>query len=203
LRKKDWELTPEAFNGLLARFDPDAERAGRRYELIRSEVIKFFECRGCFTPRDLADETINRVARKITEGENIEPGAIQSYFYGVARNVFREYVRSPERETPHVEAMHPSEHPSVNPVDLNLRRADRARLEQRLECLESCVAQLSPETRSLIISYYEGEEGVKIANRKRMAEALGIPLNTLRIRIHRIREKLERCVVMCLNATGE
>ena len=33
--KKDWVLTQDAFDVLLARLDPDAERAGRRYEEIR------------------------------------------------------------------------------------------------------------------------------------------------------------------------
>jgi hypothetical protein len=50
----------------------------------------------------------------------------------------------------------------------------------------------------MILSYYEGKERVKIENRKRMAETLGVPMNSLRIRVHRIREKLENCLVNCL-----
>ena len=199
LRKKGWELDKEALNGLLARLDADRQRAGEKYELIRAQLIKFFECRGCVSPRDLADETINRVARKIMEGEQIHPDALAGYFYGVARNVFREHLRSLEREAPLLDDLPPSEHPSTDPIELGQRQTERLNLERRLECLESCVKHLPPEHRTLIISYYEGEERVKIENRRRMAQALGIPINILRIRVHRIREKLERCVIGCLN----
>jgi DNA-directed RNA polymerase specialized sigma24 family protein len=50
---------------------------------------------------------------------------------------------------------------------------------------------LSAQNRELIIKYYQGEKGNKIKNRKDLAESLGIPPNALRIRVHRIREKLE------------
>jgi RNA polymerase sigma factor (sigma-70 family) len=199
LQKIDRNVAPEALNQLLSRLDSDPEQAGERYEFIHSELVKYFECRGCFTPRDLADETINRVARKIMEGEEISSEAFSSYFYGVARNVLREYVRSPERKTSSIDSLPISEHPLENPSELALRRLEKRKLEQRLECLESCIKELPPETQRLIISYYEGEEGVKIDNRKQLAEELGIPLNNLRIRIHRVREKLEKCVINCLN----
>ena len=64
-RKKDWILTPEAFARLLAALDPDRERAGLRYENIRRKLIEFFEARGSNSPADNADETINRVARRL------------------------------------------------------------------------------------------------------------------------------------------
>ena len=51
--------------------------------------------------------------------------------------------------------------------------------------------------RKLILSYYEGA-ATKIENRKQMAESLGISVNGLRIRVHRIREKLEKCITACL-----
>src|SRR5262249_39699376 len=62
---KDWELTPEAFSKLLAELSPDPEVAGEKYEELRGQLIKFFEWRGSFFPDQRADETLNRVARKI------------------------------------------------------------------------------------------------------------------------------------------
>lgn len=49
-----------------------------------------------------------------------------------------------------------------------------------------------------MLSYYEGKQGARIANRKRIAEELGMPMNGLRIRVHRVREKLEMCLINCL-----
>src|SRR5262249_34915539 len=70
--RKEWELTPEAFSKLLAELTPDPEVAGEKYEDLRGQLIKFFEWRGLLFPDQHADETLNRVARKIDEGERVE-----------------------------------------------------------------------------------------------------------------------------------
>ncbi|HUA58481.1 MAG TPA: hypothetical protein VML19_06995 [Verrucomicrobiae bacterium] len=44
---------------------------------------------------------------------------------------------------------------------------------------------------------------MKIDARKRLADALGIPLNILRTRICRIRSALETCVSACLGGPAE
>jgi len=90
------ELSQSAFDRLLAQLDPDAQRAGEKYQTVQRSLAKFFECRGCATPFELADETLNRVARRLEEGETIYAGEFASYAYGVARNVLREHARGPE-----------------------------------------------------------------------------------------------------------
>ena len=72
--------------------------------------------------------------------------------------------------------------------------SERNQPRTTLACLEYCLQQLSAENRRIIINYYQGEKGERIKNRKLMAEQLGIPANALRIRVHRIREKLEQSV---------
>jgi hypothetical protein len=49
------------------------------------------EWRGCPTPDDYADETINRCARKITDGEEIRD--VATYCIGVARMLLRDEPR--------------------------------------------------------------------------------------------------------------
>ncbi|MGA9767404.1 MAG: RNA polymerase sigma factor [Blastocatellia bacterium] len=161
---------------------------------MRKKLVKYFEGRGCFPPNDLTDETINRVARKISEGQEIHQNAFVAYFYGVARNVYREQLRNPERNILALEALPYPQHP-VAPMPKHLEVNIN---EQRIECLGKCLKGLPPETRALVVSYYEGEEAVKIKNRKQMAEAMGISLNNLRIRSHRIREQLENCIMDCI-----
>jgi len=202
-RKKDWVMNQAAFDRLLAQFDPDPERAGERYEVMRQGIIRFFECRGGISPPDLADETINRVAYKLMEGEEIHPGAGAAYFYGVARNVLREHLRSREAQSAPLDDLPPHQQPTVNPHTIMHHHQAQVTMEQQMKCLEKCVAALPPETRGLILAYYEGEEGVKIKNRKRLAEIFEISLGRLRLRIHRIREKLETCVTGCLKQAGE
>ena len=198
-----WELDKETFDKLLATLDSDIQRAGEKYEHIRRGIVKYFECRGCVPSLELADETINRVARKAAAGAEIHKESVTSYFYGVARNVFHEHLRSPDRDQPPVESLPPHRHPFEMPPELNERRAEEIDLEAQLACLDACAELLPPETRKMILSYYDGKQRARIENRRRLAEGLGVPMNSLRIRVHRIREKLEGCLVNCLAQSGD
>jgi len=199
IRKIEWVINEAAFSRLLALFDADAERAGEKYELMRSKLIKFFRGRGSRTPHELTDEVMNRLARRVDVGEEIRTETLAEYFYGVAHNVLRESLRNPETTFPSLETLPPSEHPKENPAQLSEQIQAKQEAERRLACLESCVEKLPLETRQLVISYYEEEKGAKIGNRRRLAEAMGVPMNALRIRVHRIRAKLEKCVTECLS----
>src|SRR5262249_12788666 len=143
--------------------------------------------RGTTFPEAEADETINRVAKKIEEGEEIKN--LDAYFYGVARLVFAESLRKREREQ---EAIRQVPLAAVSFTDDD---SDSAR---RRVCLAHCLRRLPEESRDLIIEYYQHEQGKKIEQRKDLASRLGIPLNALRIRTHRIRTSLEMCVNECM-----
>jgi RNA polymerase sigma factor (sigma-70 family) len=192
LRKKIWVLTREAFDLLLLSLDADREVAARKYELIRAKLLKYFECRGCSLPEDLTDDTINRVARRLYEGQRIWTSEPASYFYGIARNVLKEYWASPEREFARLDALPPLAHPQTATLNSTEGKSDTLQIERRLDQLAVCLAQLPAESRALILDYYEGEKSERICRRKQMAERLGIPQNSLRIRVHRIRERLQR-----------
>jgi hypothetical protein len=84
---KNWALTQESFDSLLAWLHPDREQAGERYESIRCSLIRFFSARGFSNPEELADETIDRVARKIDELVPSYSGDPATYFFAVARLV--------------------------------------------------------------------------------------------------------------------
>jgi DNA-directed RNA polymerase specialized sigma24 family protein len=70
--------------------------------------------------------------------------------------------------------------------------------ESRLACLRNCLQTLSTDNRELILQYYQGEKGEKIQNRKKLMDRLGIPVNTLRMRALRLRERLQSCVEECV-----
>ena len=178
--------------------DSDINRAGEKYEHLRCGIVKYFQSRGCIPAVDLADDTINRVARKLAQGAEIGDESFASYFYGVARNVFHEHLRSPDRNPVPVDSLPPHQHPAGNPIELIERRDEYNKLEAQLACLDACAESLPPETRKMILSYYEGKQRARIENRRRLAEGLGVPMNSLRIRVHRIREKLETCLLNCL-----
>jgi RNA polymerase sigma factor (sigma-70 family) len=201
--KKRWELTQAAFDKLLAHLDADVERAAHQYEVMRNGIMRFFECRGVHTPADLTDETINRVARKILEGTTIQADSVAAYFYGVARNVLREHQRSPEAAVFSVGEEILPHHLVHDPDEIARRQASQSAQERQFDCLQKCVEQLPPETRRLIFAYYEGEEAVKIANRKQLSELFAISVSGLRLRAHRIRRRLEACVLNCCGKAAE
>lgn len=178
---KEWVLTQESFDKLLAWLDPNRDLAGNKYEDIRRRLIKIFTCRGCAEAETLADETINRVTRKLPEVAEGYTGDPALYFYGVAHKIHLEYLR--RKQTP-VPPPPPSE--------------DSDEIEREYECLEQCLQQLTPDTRELVLQYYQEEKQAKINHRKLLAEQLGIALNALRIRAHRIRLNLQQCVQSCL-----
>src|SRR5688572_13300970 len=179
-----WVLTEDSLDQLLALLDADRERAGNQYEIIRRKLLKFFEWRGAASPEELTDETINRVARKIEAGEVIRN--LPAYVGGVARLVWLESVKERERERVAFEQL-----PQASAADAGLAN-------RRLECFEFCLAGLPPKSRELIVDYHREEKAAKIKLRKQLSEKLGIPLNALRIRAHRIRAELEQCVADCL-----
>jgi len=182
-----WILTQQAFDRLLASLSPDREEAGKQYEIIRLKLVRFFEWRSSGSPEDHADETINRVARKISEGETITN--LNGYCYGVAKLVFMEVLKEQERLR------------SVSrgiPTTIQAPQLEDDRSNRRLRCFDRCLDRLPPESRNLIVEYYQEERRAKIELRKQLAERLSIPLNALRIRAHRVRISLEECVTECL-----
>jgi len=184
--RRKWVLTQEAFDRLLASLDSDRESAGRKYLEMRGALIRLFEWRGCPFPEDHADETINRVARRISEGEEIRDPA--KYSVGVARMLLLEIYKERAKERGALSEMASSE----------AAQYEFEALEPRVECLGRCLQSLSPDNRELILQYYQGEKGEKIETRKRLTDRFKVPINTLRMRALRLREKLQVCVEDCL-----
>jgi RNA polymerase sigma factor (sigma-70 family) len=193
-----WILTGEALDKLLSYLDPVRDEAGSKYEKIRRGLVKFFDWRGCTHSEDLADETINRVAKSLDEGKEVWAKEPAAYFHGFAQNVLRE--QWDKKRPADLEDIPEYRHPAAK-TDAPFQAQTDAEQDRVYNCLDRCTYTLPADHRDLIVNYYHGETSVKIAKRKELASSLGIPLNALRIRAHRIREKLETCVTQCV--TGE
>lgn len=60
--------------------------------------------------------------------------------------------------------------------------------ESRLRAMHACIQQLNPKDRSIILLVLEQEPYPEIAS------ILGISENNLRVKIHRVKDKLSKCV---------
>ena len=190
--KKEWVISQEAFDAMLDWLDADRERAGNKYEAIRLRLIKIYTCRGCQAAEELADETINRVIARIVEIADGYRGDPALYFYGVAQKVFLENSRKEHGPQAHV----PLDYAAVSLSTQGVALVEDFEPEYR--CLEQCLERLLPENRDLVVRYYQQERQAKIDHRKMLASELGIAVNALRLRAHRIRLTLQRCVMDCL-----
>jgi DNA-directed RNA polymerase specialized sigma24 family protein len=196
LSGKDSEgLTQKAFDKLLLRLDPDRIQAAKKYEEIRRQLMKFFEWNDCLCPAELADETINRVARKIEEGQDVQN--LKAYFSAIAKHVLQEYWRALKREPVSLEALSISQGSSDGSRELQTSLARQDHDSVRLECMGRCMKMLSPEERQLIMAYERGEKGARIRNRERLAKRFKMSSNALRLRVFRIKQRLEVCYREC------
>jgi len=192
-RSGSHNLTREDLDGFLARLDPDRQRAAEKYKSLRRKLAKLFECRRAPCAEDLADETIDRVVRKLNQ---IDIHDVSIYVFGVAQNVLRESLRATTKNVSLDEL--PAGVLTVNPIEDEKRRSEEHDLATRLECLDQCMRFLPAAERSLVIGYYEKRKSENIRHRREMAEQRGTSLGNLRVQAHRIRGKLAACVARCL-----
>lgn len=177
-------ITHDSFEALLSWLGTTRDEGAQKYETIRARLIRIFMNKGCMDPEDLADTTINRVIGRLSAITPEYEGDPTNYFCGVARLVYFESRRRKEL-TIDREAITPA-------FDLGLNQAK--------QCLRSCLAQLPQQQQILVLDYHVDEKSEKIKSRQQLASELGLTVNALRIRVHRIRISLEQCVKKCMAA---
>ena len=189
--RDEYVVKEENFQILLDWLDRDRETAGQKYESIRRALIRIFAARGCHEAETLADRTIDRVAEK---APSVVPGYVGEpalYFYGVAHKMMLEWLRVQERagRPLRAETVVASSPPEI-------------KNEAEFACLESCLGELPPRSRELILDYYAEDKRAKIIRRKKLADDLGITTSALQIRVSRIRSRLHGCIAKCLVKKG-
>jgi DNA-directed RNA polymerase specialized sigma24 family protein len=187
--RNKWALTPEAFDLLLSWLHPDREQAGLKYEEIRAKLIKRFKHLGCDEPEELANRTMDRVARILPEVIETYQGEPEPYFFSVDYYVYKEYLRKPIMQS--LAAMSFRE-PATTDIE------EMSEKELLDSCLKHCLDQMEPESSEMILEYYRGNRQVKIQARKALAKRMGITLAALRLRAQRARSTLKKCILDCM-----
>ena len=184
--KKDRKLTGPEFDKFLYWLDRDRAEAAEQYEETRRLLIKLFMRWGCTEAEEQTDEAIDRVIRRVQEMADTYVGERKPYLVAVARNVFREWLVLRRRTEPlPLDPPNPGPGPDDQPMH---------------DCLEQCLDHLSDEDRFLVLDFYKEDKQAKIDHRKELAGKMGIGTNALRIRVHRIRVKLHKCIEDCLKS---
>ena len=192
--KRHWNPTPQAFAQLLAWLDEGTDSGGERYLATRRRLVSYFTRKNCRTPDDLADETLNRVARRLEEEGGITEAPPAQFCYITARFVFLEHLRSFDRKVGDLTG--PDGSPRIEPATAPDFETEATNAE--MNCLERCLQQLADGDRDLLLGYYSGDGRARIDGRKALAGRLEMTVNALTIKASRLRAKLEGCVRACV-----
>ncbi len=184
-------LPVTGLNEFLRTLDADRDAASEKYLRLRERLERFFEWRNCENIEELTDIVFDRTAKKIADGEKLVN--VEAYCVSVAKFVLLENRREAfrtkdldENSSNMIESR--NENGSEKNSDLN---------DTRYRCLDSCLSEFPGNDRKLIINYFDTDEKTMISTRKRLAQACGITLNSLRIRVCRLKSKLETCTKKC------
>lgn len=183
-------IPPQSFEEILAWLDPDPEVAANLYLQLREDLENIFRWRGCSDPEGLTDEVFDRVAKKVHEVRPTYQGDPRLYFRAVANNLVKENLKKAKTQV----SLEDVDLPQPTATD-SVEEEDAAEMD---ECLQSCLQELSADNRELILGYYAKERQAKIDHRSELAQRLGISVQTLRVRVHRVRISLHECVERCL-----
>jgi hypothetical protein len=168
-------LTRDAWNQLLRALDPDAALAASRYEQLRRHLIALYRARDLPCPEDLADQVLDHVASRLVHGA-LGKADLAPYVRVVARQIADDAESLCTRERP----PDPSALPQL-PAWL-----DDDPLSRLCRCLEA----LPRSERRTLLEYQTGIGYERIRRRKALAAELGIPMNALRVRVHRLRARV-------------
>lgn len=179
-------MTPDDFEDLMLWLDPDPDgtglpnrdRGAEKYEKIRRRIIRIYcNRRSSLRAEEIADEALKRVGPKVRKLKLTYQGDPALYIYGIAKRVFQEICREDDFVIPPLP-------PDDDPEEVELKHA----------WLEHCLETLKPQSRELILCFYQGQKREKIDNRKRLASKLGITGRALSLRVLQIRRKLFDCM---------
>ena len=167
----------------LQKFSAALERAGVEYSSLHRTQTAYFAARGCGADSDaLADVTLDRIARKIDRGEKVRN--FFTYARAFANLVYKEYLKDRKKfmEAARELAYLRGEIVQEIEEEPDLRR----------RCQKSCLGELSKQNRELMTDYY-----VRGVASSVLAEELGLLIETLRTRIHRLKLRLKKCLEDC------
>jgi DNA-directed RNA polymerase specialized sigma24 family protein len=191
------EANPQDFQRLLRRLSSDPTQAWQDYDTLRQKLVMFFEHHYRFRAEELAEEVLDRIAKK---SESYEITNVAEFAFGVARNLRKEAFRNNQLMQTADVAPDECLGLEAQPEDNIIRKIDSQR---KLECFLTCMRRLDAGDRKLLFQYYPMENDGLEERRLRLAEKHQVTMSTLRTRMARLRDKLEECFENCWGGRKE
>jgi DNA-directed RNA polymerase specialized sigma24 family protein len=172
-------LTSESLSLLLGALD---DRDGSQYERLRTKLIFFFTRRLLAVPEDLADEVLDRLAQRLTQGTDLK--SIQAFALGIARHVAQEQ----RARNVHVQGVDPTFWDNV--PALPATQSDEVEIAR----MERCLNTLSRAESDLLRGYYLVSGQKLIEARRHLSETMKISSTALRQRVFLARQRMRECM---------
>src|SRR5207248_6379497 len=118
--------------------DEGVDSGGQKYVEMRRRLVSYFGRKRCLAPDELADDTLNRVARRLEEEGTITDAPPARYCYVVAKFVFLEYLRHVDQGQTALATLGRTRRASIDSAGAPESPSDPARLDR----LEQCLARL-------------------------------------------------------------
>ena len=188
---QDWEPNKESFQDFLNWLNGGGNSDSQRYLELRQRLELYFDRKNCVAPSQLADQTLNRVIRKLKENGDINGVAPLQYCHSVAKDVFLEALRADNRSPfyPPVSTTNPK---NVGRQPVTLQEPNAA--PEQKKKIAACVESLSSSDREVLVEYYRGPHRSRIEHRAALAARLGLTANALGSRAFGLRKRLEACI---------
>jgi DNA-directed RNA polymerase specialized sigma24 family protein len=175
----------ETFKELLNLLHSDEAQAAVEYRNLHQRLARFFDWNNVQDPMALADEAMDRLAKRAAESASNEAvHNVSAFALGVARHLLQEEARRQLKMAEigrHWRAMEST-------------RTQEPETEALEDALQQCLGKMQPERRRLVEAYYSYSSSEKIKMHQQLAEAEGLSLNALRNRALRARQELEACI---------
>jgi len=169
------------FQALLFALHAEESKAAEEYRRLHERLVRLFTLNRVADPHALADEAMDRLARRISElGDRIEsPSAFLS---GIARHLLQEEERRRTRERQMANEW------------TSQRVVQSATDEEFMESVDECLTRMKSDQQELLRDYYRETGREKIEHHRQLAAERGLTLNALRNRLMRARRELDDCV---------
>jgi DNA-directed RNA polymerase specialized sigma24 family protein len=171
-----------ALAGFLQSLHADGDAAAREYERLRAKLTGYFAMRGDADPESGADETLDRASAKIAAGAAVPD--VGRFCLGIARLVALERYRRAQRERQ-----------AFTGFAENRENRFDEEIENTYKLMALCLEQLPAAERELLTEYCRDLRGqARARQRGALAEKWDTTTLGLRLRVHRLRQRLADCV---------
>lgn len=154
------------------------------YNELKKTLVKYFQLKGDNDPETAADLTLDRIADKMTQGVEIDN--LKKYSVAVARFIFLERLNQADRERNAADEFY---------SDKIIGQTGDDQMNEQMQRWRECFQALSAEERHLLKNYFAEMPFSELNERRaEICAENRISLNNLRLKIFRLRQRLDKCV---------